>query len=94
MNRHPTRTGTARGGDMLRSRRLLGCVVLAAATLLLVAGVRTAVAAEPDLTWSPKPSGFESGSSVRYIDFGNGSDANPGTKERPWKHLHGRHALG
>lgn len=79
---------------MLRSRRLLGCVVLAAATLLLVAGVRTAVAAEPDLTWSPKPSGFESGSSVRYIDFGNGSDANPGTKERPWKHLHGRHALG
>jgi len=71
---------------MLRSGRLLSRVVLAAAALLLIAGVLTAEAAEPDLTWSPKPFAFESGSSVRYIDFANGRDANPGTKERPWKH--------
>ena len=71
---------------MLRNRWSLVGVGLAAATLLLIAHASTAGAAEPDLTWSPKPFAFESGASVRYIDFASGRDASPGTKERPWKH--------
>ena len=40
-----------------------------------------------DLEWSPKPFVFETGASVRYIDYERGSDDNEGTsKDRPWKH--------
>ena len=39
-----------------------------------------------DLAWTPEPFAFETGASVRYIDFADGSDRNPGTKARPWKH--------
>jgi hypothetical protein len=40
----------------------------------------------PDLTWTPQPLVFQPGPSVRYIDFEAGDDANPGTREQPWKH--------
>ncbi len=39
-----------------------------------------------DIKWLPKPFIFETGKSVRYIDFGAGDDANPGSKDKPWKH--------
>ncbi len=39
-----------------------------------------------ELEWAPKPFRFEPGQSVRYIDYENGDDRNPGTKDRPWKH--------
>ncbi len=40
-----------------------------------------------DLLWAPKPFRFEAGASVRYIDFAQGDDANPGdVKAKPWKH--------
>ncbi|MCZ7648213.1 MAG: laminin G domain-containing protein [Planctomycetota bacterium] len=38
-----------------------------------------------DLAWSPHPFVLEAGASRRYIDFENGNDANPGTREAPWK---------
>jgi hypothetical protein len=39
-----------------------------------------------DLEWAPQPFSFEPGETVRYIDFEGGSDDNPGTRARPWKH--------
>jgi hypothetical protein len=40
-----------------------------------------------DLEWSPKPFVFETGASVRYIDYAGGNDDNAGTdKYSPWKH--------
>ncbi len=39
-----------------------------------------------DLEWAPKPFVFQAGESVRYIDFEDGDDAGPGTREDPWKH--------
>ena len=39
-----------------------------------------------DIRWVPEPFEFVAGESVKYIDFEGGDDANPGTKERPWKH--------
>ncbi len=40
-----------------------------------------------DLEWKPEPFRFEAGSSVRYIDYGAGDDANDGLSQRsPWKH--------
>ena len=40
-----------------------------------------------DLAWTPKPFVFESGDSVRYIDFENGRDSDDGrTKNTAWKH--------
>ncbi|MFQ3587725.1 MAG: LamG-like jellyroll fold domain-containing protein [Fimbriimonadaceae bacterium] len=39
-----------------------------------------------DLEWAPQPFVFRPGPSVRYIDFEAGNDANPGTREAPWKH--------
>lgn len=40
-----------------------------------------------DLEWAPQPFQFKKGSSVRYIDFDNGSDANDGlTTTTAWKH--------
>src|SRR5690242_1047095 len=40
-----------------------------------------------NLEWSPKPFVFETGKSIRYIDFENGDDNNAGTsKSSPWKH--------
>jgi hypothetical protein len=39
-----------------------------------------------DIEWAPEPFVFTSGPTVRYIDYENGSDDNPGTKHEPWKH--------
>ena len=40
-----------------------------------------------DIEWTPEEFRFVAGSSVRYIDYENGSDANDGlTTDRPWKH--------
>ena len=36
---------------------------------------------------APRPFTFEKGASVRYIDFADGDDANPGdAPAKPWKH--------
>ncbi len=40
----------------------------------------------PNLTWQPRPFKFTAGPDPRYIDFAQGNDANPGTREAPWKH--------
>ncbi len=71
---------------MICSKRWYGLTPLVACALWLVTTPPAAEAAEPDLTWTPKTLVFEPGLSVRYIDFEKGSDASPGTKERPWKH--------
>lgn len=39
-----------------------------------------------DLSWAPEPFTFAVGETVRYIDYENGDDGNPGTKAKPWKH--------
>ncbi len=40
-----------------------------------------------EIKWIPEPFQFKAGSSVRYIDFERGNDANEGSsKESPWKH--------
>jgi hypothetical protein len=39
-----------------------------------------------DLEWTPQAFEFRPGPVVKYIDFEGGDDANPGTKEKPWKH--------
>jgi len=44
------------------------------------------VTPEGDLQWNPQPFVFKAGESVHYIDYDKGSDDNPGTKEKPWKH--------
>jgi len=44
------------------------------------------VTPEGDLEWAPEEFVFEAGPSVRYIDYESGDDANPGTREAPWKH--------
>jgi len=39
------------------------------------------------LSWKPRPFAFEKGSSVRYINFEQGDDANSGDAPgKPWKH--------
>jgi hypothetical protein len=39
------------------------------------------------LEWTPKPFVFESGASIRYIDFENGDDRHDGrSKAQPWQH--------
>ena len=40
----------------------------------------------PDIQWEPEPFHYVAGASQRYIDYENGSDSNPGTKAKPWKH--------
>lgn len=40
----------------------------------------------PDLTWEPKKFEPVLQELVRYIDYENGHDSNPGTREKPWKH--------
>ncbi|MEE9302895.1 MAG: LamG-like jellyroll fold domain-containing protein, partial [Thiotrichaceae bacterium] len=40
----------------------------------------------PDLTWQPNPYVHNYGTKIRYIDFKNGDDRNPGSKLLPWKH--------
>ena len=40
----------------------------------------------PDLNWSPIPFNPVLAEPVRHIDYRNGKDSNPGTRERPWKH--------
>ena len=71
---------------MTRKRSSLGLAMFVIVGVSVGAGRPCTEAAEPDLKWSPKPFVFEPGRSVKYIDFENGRDANPGTKERPWKH--------
>ncbi len=44
------------------------------------------VTAEGGLEWAPQPFVFQAGGSIRYIDYANGHDDNPGTRNRPWKH--------
>lgn len=40
-----------------------------------------------DIEWTPTPFKYQPGSSIRYIDFEQGADANDGlTKQTPWKH--------
>jgi hypothetical protein len=40
-----------------------------------------------DLAWAPQPFTFETGATVRYIDFAGGNDTNDGlSKGTPWKH--------
>lgn len=40
-----------------------------------------------ELQWAPEAFQFVVGKQVRYIDYENGDDANPGTsKDKPWKH--------
>ena len=40
----------------------------------------------PYLDWNPEPFEFIAGSSQKFIDYENGDDGNPGTRESPWKH--------
>ncbi len=74
----------------------LGCALVAG---LMGCGLRSAGARDyawqaphagvietGDLEWAPEPFVFESGDTVRYIDYEGGDDSNPGTRERPWKH--------
>jgi len=43
--------------------------------------------AYPDLKWEPRPFVFESGHSLRFIDFENGNDKSSGdSKNASWKH--------
>ncbi|MFW6217570.1 MAG: hypothetical protein ACOC4K_01110, partial [Verrucomicrobiota bacterium] len=45
------------------------------------------VTPEGTLEWAPEPFVFEAGSTVYYIDYENGDDANAGTSTSdPWKH--------
>jgi hypothetical protein len=39
-----------------------------------------------ELEYAPRPFEFKSGSSLRYIDYEAGNDANPGSRKEPWKH--------
>ena len=39
-----------------------------------------------ELEWAPEPFEFVAGETVRYIDYEGGDDANPGSREAPWKH--------
>jgi len=39
-----------------------------------------------DLEWAPQPFAYQAGASPKYIDYEGGDDANPGTREAPWKH--------
>jgi hypothetical protein len=39
-----------------------------------------------DLEWAPTPFRYTPGATIRYIDFADGDDDNPGTRARPWKH--------
>ncbi len=41
---------------------------------------------QTDIKWNPKKFVFKPSDSVKYIDYQNGNDSNPGTKARPWKH--------
>ena len=44
------------------------------------------VSASGTLAWQPQPFVFRAGDVVRYIDYEAGADANPGTRQAPWKH--------
>lgn len=39
-----------------------------------------------ELRWTPKPFAYVAGKTVRHIDPIAGDDANPGSREKPWKH--------
>ncbi|NNF18114.1 MAG: hypothetical protein HKN70_15330, partial [Gammaproteobacteria bacterium] len=40
----------------------------------------------PDLQWQPHEFVYQSGRITRYIDYRDGDDQHPGTREQPWKH--------
>lgn len=40
----------------------------------------------PDIKWKPRSYTVKPNSEPRYIDYENGNDSNPGTKNKPWKH--------
>ena len=45
------------------------------------------IAPTGDIQWSPRPFAFETGPSVRYIDYAGGSDDRDGlTRESAWQH--------
>jgi hypothetical protein len=86
---------------MLKCRlSLTGGVMVRKTVLALSLAVASTVAAQPfswqepqarvietgDLEWTPKPFVFEPTETLRYIDYETGNDANPGTREQPWKH--------
>jgi hypothetical protein len=79
-------------------RRLVS-VVFAVLLCCLLAGVATAQQAKyswqkqhakviptGDIEWAPQPFEFKADGTVKYIDYQNGDDNNPGTKDKPWKH--------
>jgi len=80
---------------LMKSNRLLSI-----GTCVLITMVTGALHAEPfpwqqdyarvmpsgDLQYAPKPFEFVAGDSLRYIDFENGDDTNPGSRDEPWKH--------
>jgi hypothetical protein len=41
---------------------------------------------EGRLEWAPQPFAYAPVGTVRHIDFVEGDDANPGTREAPWRH--------
>ncbi|MFW5828650.1 MAG: hypothetical protein ACOCXA_00165 [Planctomycetota bacterium] len=45
-----------------------------------------AVSPQGDLSWAPEAFQYQAGELVRYIDYEQGDDANPGTREAPWRH--------
>ena len=74
-------------------RTTFSCLRYFAILLILIGGVpfswtalAKAEAEIPDLAWQPEPFVPTFGSSLRFIDFEQGSDRNPGTKSLPWKH--------
>ena len=71
---------------MLQNKRGLESLALMILALLATPNGSRAPSADADIKWTPKPFVFERGDSVRYVDFENGNDANPGTKAQPWKH--------
>ena len=40
----------------------------------------------PDLRWEPQEYIIQPDHNTRYIDYNNGDDCNPGTRDNPWKH--------
>ncbi len=76
------------------------CLAVSAVLVLAAAGCATGgkmqyswqrpqatVLAQGDLQWDPHPFVYSPGDSIRYIDYADGNDDNPGTsKSAPWKH--------
>ena len=65
---------------------LSGALALAAAPRWSWQEPQAKVLPTGDLQWAPQPFVFTPGNSVRYLDFEQGRDTNPGTKAQPWQH--------